>query len=136
MKHHTYEHRLIITYENLVQSETGPNELYRLGRFVMRGDDLAGPEEDIVCVWDYIVNTRADEGTRKASKRSGVPMVRPYSALQLARMVYELKSLKDSYPGQLGPIIEGYLRTLYRSQEPIPNTLDTLHELPYTSTTI
>jgi len=128
MEHHTYEHRIIITYENLVQRETGPTELYRLGKFVMRGDELANPEEDVPCVWDYIVNARADEGTRKSSKRSGGPMERPYSADQLKRMIDELKALKELYPGQLGQILDGYMRTLYRSQELIPDTLETVSE--------
>jgi len=126
MEHHTDEHRLVITYENLVQEKTGPSELYRLGRFVMRGNDLAGPEEDVPCVWDYTVNTRADEGTRKSSKRSDGPSERPYSDDQLKRMIDELKALKDLYPDQLGEITQGYLRTLYRSQKVIRSTLETI----------
>jgi len=128
MKHHTKEHRIIITYESLIQRETGPTELLRLGKFVMRGEELASPEEDVPCVWDYTVNTRADEGTRISSKRSGGPKERPYSANQLKRMIDELKALKELYPSQLGQILDGYLRTLYRSQESTSATLETVSE--------
>jgi len=128
MEHHTYEHRLIITYENMIHDETGPTELFRLAKFVMRGDELASPEEDVPCVWDYIVNSRADEATRKGSKRSGGPMERPYSTDQLNRMIDELKALKNLYPAQLGQILEGYMRTLYRSQESMSTTFETVSE--------
>jgi len=136
MKHHEYEHRLVITYENIINAETGPNELYKLGRFVMRGGDLAGPEEDIVCVWDYIVNQRTDEATRRSSKRSDGPTERPYTTDQLNRIIDELKMLKDLYPGQLGPIVDEYLRTVYRNQESIPAAPDILYDLSDASTAI
>jgi len=117
MGHHSNEQRLITTYEKLIEKETGPKEIYRLGHFVMRGDGLASPEEDIVCLWDYIVNTRADENTRRSSKRQGDPSLRPYTEEQLNTMLNELKTLKNLYPGEFTSVIEEYLSTIYRSQE-------------------
>jgi len=119
MEHHTNEHRRIITYEKLVEVKSGPRELHQLSRFVMRGKELSVPKEDIPCVWDYMVNIRADEGTSKSSKRLSGPIERSYTADQLRQMIVELKVLQNLYPRQLGEILERYLRTLYESQEPI-----------------
>jgi len=93
----------------------------------MRGKGLLSvPKEDIPCVWDYMVNIRADEGTSQSSKRSSGPIERSYTADQLRRMVDELKVLQNLYPDQLGDILERYLRKLYGRQESIDTTLETV----------
>lgn len=114
MEHHQYEHRLIITYEDIIGPETGPDTALRLGDFLVGSSQLAHPIEDISCVWDMVLNERIYKGTRMPSKRQGGPTIFPYKKIQKQKVYDELNALRELYPGQLGPILDRYLSDISR----------------------
>jgi hypothetical protein len=113
MEHNKPEDTLIMSYEKLIDAETGPKELWRLGLFLEEssGERLVQEKEDIPCVWDYVVNNRGDtsvNGKTPQSLRKG-PKVFPYTDEQIDTMVHYLGSLGKIYPEQLGPMMDQYV---------------------------
>ena len=113
MEHNKPEDTLIMSYETLIDAETGPKELWKLGLFLEEtsGERLVQEEKDIPCVWDYVVNNRGDtsvNGKTPQSLRKG-PKVFPYTDDQIDTMVHYLGSLGRIYPEQLGPMMDQYV---------------------------
>lgn len=113
MEHNAPEDTLIMSYERLVDPNTGPDELLRLGQFLQEtsGEKLAQKEKDIPCVWDFVVNNRGDtsvNGKTPQSLRTG-PKHYPYDDDQIDTMIHYLSSLGKLYPDQLGPMMDGYI---------------------------
>ena len=97
----------------MIDAETGPKELWKLGLFLEEtsGERLVQEEKDIPCVWDYVVNNRGDtsvNGKTPQSLRKG-PKVFPYTDDQIDTMVHYLGSLGRIYPEQLGPMMDQYV---------------------------
>ena len=113
MEHNAPENTLIMFYESLVNPETGPAELLRLGQFLetSSGEKMAQEVEDIPCVWDYVVNSRGDTsmmGKTPQSLRKGAKVF-PYTDEQIDTLVHYLGSLGQIYPEELGPMMDRYV---------------------------
>lgn len=113
MEHNAPENTLIVSYERLIDPQTGPDELLRMGQFLEEssGQKMAQEIEDIPCVWDFIVNSRGDtsvNGKTPQSLRNG-PKVFPYTDEQIDTLVHYLSSLQKIYPEELGPMMDGYV---------------------------
>ena len=96
LEHNGKENTLIVTFEHLVDPQTGPDEVERFERFVSQssGFPLIQEPEDIPCIWDYVVNSRGDE---IQSHRSGGPKFYPYTDEQIDRIVAELSAIGKNY---------------------------------------
>jgi len=121
MEHSTKENSMVISYERLVDKETGPLEYAKLGGFLQRisGKELAQGPGDIPCVWDYIVNNRGDtsiNGKMPQSLRKG-PTKYSYTDEQIDTIVHYLESVGKMYPEELGEIMEGYANVAHSLKE-------------------
>jgi len=113
MEHNSKGNTLVISYEKLVDKNNGPMEYAKLGGFLSEstGKKLAQSQDDIPCVWDYIINSRGDTSTNgktPQSHRSG-PKVYPFTDEQIDTIIHYLESLAQLYPVELGSVMEGYV---------------------------
>jgi hypothetical protein len=121
MEHNSKGNTLVISYENLVDKNSGPMEYAKLGGFLSEssGKKLAQSQDDIPCVWDFIVNSRGDTSTNgktPQSHRSG-PKVYPFTDEQIETIVHYLESLAKLYPDELGSLMEGYINDAFTLKE-------------------
>ena len=68
-------------------------------------------------VWDLVLNDQMYKGTRMSSLRQGGPTIYPYTKEQKTKVYNELKSLRETFPGQLGPVLDKYLSDISRMLE-------------------
>lgn len=113
MEHNEPNDTLIMSYEDLINEDTGPTELGRLGSFLQAtsGEELAQSAKNIPCVWDYIINSRGDTSTNgktPQSHRKG-PKSYPFTDEQVDTMIHYFTSLSSMYPDELGQILDGYI---------------------------
>ena len=114
LEHNRKENTLIVTFEHLVDPQTGPNELEKFERFVSQssGIPLIQEPEDIPCMWDYVVNSRGGE---MQSHRAGGPNLYPYTDEQIDMIVSELSAIGKNYP-EMANIMNDYITEVLELQ--------------------
>ena len=114
LEHNRKENTLIVTFEHLVDPQTGPDELEKFERFVSQssGIPLIQEPEDIPCMWDYVVNSRGGE---IQSHRTGGPKLYPYTDEQIDMIVLELSAIGKNYP-EMANIMNDYIAEVLELQ--------------------
>ena len=114
LEHNRKENTLIVTFEHLVDPQTGPDELEKFERFVSQssGIPLIQEPEDIPCMWDYVVNSRGGE---MQSHRTGGPKLYPYTDEQIDMIVSELSAIGKNYP-EMANIMNDYITEVLELQ--------------------
>eukprot|EP00554_Chaetoceros_debilis_P005612 CAMPEP_0194074574 /NCGR_PEP_ID=MMETSP0149-20130528/1663_1 /TAXON_ID=122233 /ORGANISM="Chaetoceros debilis, Strain MM31A-1" /LENGTH=792 /DNA_ID=CAMNT_0038754789 /DNA_START=351 /DNA_END=2729 /DNA_ORIENTATION=- len=108
LEHNTKGNLLVIAYEHLINKETGPEDLARIGNFLAESSGIELPQtpQAIPCVWDHVVNSRGAE--QPQSHRSGGPKHFAYTDRQIEMTITYLSSLKKMYP-EIGAIMDEYV---------------------------
>lgn len=116
--------RTVLTFERMVNIDTGVEEFAKLGRGLQKRDPRIElpPDEDLPCIWEVLVSDKrvGDEGSRRKSRRAGSERgPPPYEFEHLDRMEGMFNELKDTYleregvEGDLPAIMDEYVAMVH-----------------------
>ena len=112
--------RTVLTFERMVNVDTGVEEFAKLGKGLQKRDPRIElpPDEDLPCIWEVLVSDKrvGDEGSRRKSRRAGSERgPPPYEFEHLDRMEGMFNELKNMYleregvEGDLPAIMDEYV---------------------------
>lgn len=112
--------RTVLTFERMVNVDTGVEEFAKLGKGLQKRDPRIElpSDEDLPCIWEVLVSDKrvGDEGSRRKSRRAGSERgPPPYEFEHLDRMEGMFNDLKGMYleregvEGDLPAIMDEYV---------------------------